>query len=79
MSVVRVLCLDRGEVAAGVFVEPSVVVPVDPFGGREFDLVEGAPGPAFDDLGLVQAVDRFGQGVDAPIAVKLCRVGGSRG
>ena len=33
MSVVRVLCLDRGEVAAGVFVEPSVVVPVDPFGG----------------------------------------------
>jgi hypothetical protein len=49
---------------AAVFVEAAVVVPVDPFGGRDLDLVDAAPGSSgFDQFGLVVPVDRLGQGV----------------
>jgi hypothetical protein len=35
-----------------------VVVPVDPFGGRVFEVVSVTPGAvSFDQLGLIQAVD----------------------
>lgn len=41
-----------------------VVEPVNPFGGGELDLVCVAPRtPGFDQLGLVEAVDRLGEGV----------------
>ena len=57
------LHLDRWDVAA-VLVEAVVVEPVDPPGGGVFDLLDGAPGLAwFDQFGLVQAVDGFGQRV----------------
>lgn len=70
VSVVGALELDRWQVAV-VLQQAAVVEPVDPFGGGEFDLLDGAPGPAgTDDLGLVQAVDRLGERVDAPIYVK---------
>ena len=63
LSVVGRLHLDGWDVAA-VLVEAVVVEPVDPFGSGVFDLVDGAPGLAwFDQLGLVQAVDRFGERV----------------
>src|ERR687898_2161785 len=40
------------------------VEPVDPFGGGEFDVIDAAPRPLFlDQLGLVEAVDRLGQGI----------------
>jgi hypothetical protein len=56
---------------AAVFVEASVVEPVDPFQGGDLDVVGGAPWACgFDQLGLVETVDRLGEGVDAPIAVK---------
>lgn len=49
---------------AAVLVEPPVVEPVDPFSGGVLEVVEGAPGClSFDQLGLVQAVDRLGEGV----------------
>ena len=63
LSVVGRLQFDGWDVPA-VLIEAVVVEPVDPFGGGEFDLLDGPPGLAwFDQLGLVQAVDRFGQGV----------------
>ena len=41
-----------------------MVEPVDPFGGGQFDFLDGAPGLAgLDQLGLVQPIDRLGQGV----------------
>ena len=49
-------------------VEPAVVPPPDPFQGRELDLLDRAPRALeADQLGLVQAVDRLGVSVDAPI------------
>ena len=43
-----------------VLVEPSVIEPVDPFGGGVVHLIDGPPrAPMFDHLGLVQAVDRL--------------------
>ena len=69
-SVERFLELGWWDVAA-VLVQVAVVVPVDPLGGRELDGLDGAPWSAVTDyFGLVGAVDGFGQGVDAPIAVK---------
>ncbi len=47
---------------AAVLVEASVVEPVDPFQGVDLDVVGGAPRTAwFDQLGLVEPVDRLGQ------------------
>ena len=67
LSVVSGFHLGRRQVAA-VLVEAAVVEPVDPFGGGELDVVDVAPGASsLDQLGLVEAVDRFGQGVDASI------------
>jgi len=44
--------------------EPAVVEPVDPFEGGVFDRLETAPWPTrMDHLGLVEAVDRLGEGV----------------
>ena len=55
------------DVAVG-FEEAAVVEPVDPFEGGVFEVVEAAPGAAVaDELGLVEADDRLGEGVDAPI------------
>src|SRR5579859_2739825 len=61
--------LGRRLVAAGL-VEAAGVPEVDPLGGRQFDLLDRAPGFApFDELGLVEPVDRLGQGI--VIAVPL--------
>ena len=57
-----------GRDVAAVAVEPGRVVPVDPRQGGELDVVNGPPrspalgGPA-DQLGLVEPVDRFGEGI----------------
>ena len=46
-----------------------MVEPVDPFEGRELDLLEALPGPLMaDDLGLVEADDALGQGVVVAVA-----------
>ena len=60
-----------------VAVDPSVVEPVDPFGGGDLDVVGGPPRAAGLQFGLEQAVDRFSESVDAPISVKQ-RQGASR-
>jgi hypothetical protein len=63
LSVIGRLQIDGWDVAA-VFVEAAVVKPVDPFGGGQLDLLDGAPGLArFDQLGFVEAVDGLGQRV----------------
>ena len=63
LSVIGCLQIDGWDVAA-VFVEAAVVEPVDPFGGGQFDLLDGAPRlSGFDQLGFVQPVDRLGQRV----------------
>ena len=47
----------------------SVVEPVDPFEGRELDGLQRFPGSApTDDLGLVKAVDGFGERVVIAVA-----------
>ena len=49
---------------AAVLVEASVDDPVDPFGGGELELVDGAPrASGFDHLGLVEPVDCLGERV----------------
>ena len=58
MTVVDCLELCWCEVCAGG-VEVAVVVPVDPFEGREFDVAEVAPGPTPAD----------GFGLNSPISV----------
>ncbi len=46
-----------------------MVEPVDPFQGRELHGLEAAPGAApADDLGLVEADDRLGQGIIVGVA-----------
>ena len=51
--------------------EPAIVEPVDPFEGSELDRLEAAPWAApMDHLGFVEAVDGFGEGIDAPMSVK---------
>ena len=51
--------------------ETSVIEPADPFEGGELDRFEVAPGAApMDQLGFVEAVDGFGEGIDAPMSVK---------
>jgi hypothetical protein len=60
VRVVLLFELCRWNVAAGG-VQPSAVEPVDPFQGFELDVVEVAPrSAATDQLGLVQADQRFG-------------------
>ena len=61
-------------VAAGTL-KASVVTPVDPASGREFDVHDVAAAPLLEDggadaLGLVEAVDALHEGVDAPMSVK---------
>lgn len=49
---------------AAVLVEAAVVEPVDPLCGGEFDLVDVLPWTAgLAQFGLVEPVDRLGQGV----------------
>ena len=52
------------------FVEESPVVePVDPFQGGQLQVVEAPPRPQVaDEFGLVEADDRFGQGVVLGVA-----------
>ena len=51
--------------------EAPMVEPVDPFQGGKLDRLEAAPGTApMDHLGFVEAVDGFGEGIDAPMSVK---------
>jgi hypothetical protein len=63
LRVVGGLHLDWWDVTA-VFVQAVVIKPVDPPGSGVFDLVDGPPGLAwFDQFGLVQPVDGFGESV----------------
>ncbi|EAA20200.1 hypothetical protein, partial [Plasmodium yoelii yoelii] len=65
-----VVCLspDRRDIADG-FQQAVVVEPGYPFQGGEFDGLPALPGcSAVDRLGLVQAVDGFGQGVVIAVA-----------
>ena len=49
--------------------KPAIVEPVHPLEGCELDGLEGAPrSPSMDDLSLVEAVDRFGEGVVVRVA-----------
>jgi hypothetical protein len=52
LTVVDLLVLGWRQVVAGA-VQPAVVVPVHPFQGGEFDVVEALPRPAADEFGLV--------------------------
>ncbi len=53
----------RGDVVERA-VQAALVPPLHPREGGQLDLAGGAPGAAgADQLGLVQAVDRLGQGV----------------
>ena len=55
--------------ASEVVEDASVVEPVDPFEGGEFEVIKTAPG-AFvpDEFGLVEAVDGFGESVVVAVA-----------
>jgi hypothetical protein len=70
---VESLKLDGRDVAE-VAVQPLGVVPVHPLQGGQLDLLDGLPwalaGRSADQLGLVVAVDRFSQRIDAPMVVK---------
>ena len=73
LRVVGCLQIDGWDVAA-VLVEAAVVKPVDPFGGGQFDLLDGAPRlSGFDQLGFVQPVDRLGQSVIPRRQLRLIR------
>ena len=61
-------CFGRGNVAEG-FKQTPVVVPVDPFQGREFDTIGAVPRAlAADQFGLEQADDRLRQGIVVGVA-----------
>ena len=54
--------------------EPAVVEPVDVLQGGVLDVVEAPPGATVaDQLGLVQAVERLGQGVVVAVAARADR------
>jgi len=73
LSVIGCLQIDGWDVAA-VFVEAAVVEPVDPFGGGQFDLLDGAPRlSGCDQFGFVQPVDGFGQRVIPRRQLRLIR------
>ena len=64
--------LGGGAVAEGG-VQPPGVVPVDPLSGGQLYLLDGPPRLAwFDQLGLVEAVDGFGQRVVIGAADGTC-------
>ncbi len=68
MPVVVCLSLSRWDVPDG-FEQAMVVEPRYPFERGELDCFLGFPwSPAVNQLGLVQAVDGLGQGVDAPMS-----------
>lgn len=72
-SLVALLGFGRRDVADGLQ-QPEVVEPVDPGQRRELDGVEGSPGPPpMDDLGLVWAVGRLGEGVVEAVALAADR------
>jgi hypothetical protein len=49
--------------------KPAIVEPVHPFESCELDRLEATPRPAsMDDLRLVEAIDRFGEGVVVGVA-----------
>ena len=51
--------------------EAPVIEPVDPFQGGKLDCLDAPPGAApADHLGLEQADNRLGEGIDAPMWVK---------
>ena len=57
---------------ADLAVEAAVVPPVDVLEERELELLEGSPwAVAGDQFGFELPDGRFGERVDAPIAVKL--------
>ena len=67
-----VACLGFGgrDIADGLE-EAPIVEPVDPFESGELHRLGMAPGAATaDHLGFVEAVDGFGEGIDAPMSVK---------
>ena len=62
-GVVALLGFGRRYVADGLQ-EPSVVEPIDPFEGSELDGFEVSPWTStVDHLGLVEAVDGFGESI----------------
>ena len=67
---VALLGFGRRDEAEG-FQKPAIVEPVHPFERGELDGLEVAPwSTPIDDLGLVEAVDGFGESIDAPMSVK---------
>src|SRR5690606_13441322 len=75
----RLSSLDSNQDLREVGVDSAGVVPVDPPEGGQLDVLEGAPrAPVWttDQLGLVQPVDAFRQGV--VIAVRDTSDGGDR-
>nr|WP_258036441.1 hypothetical protein [Streptomyces sp. SM10] len=51
-------------------VQATLVEPVDVLGDRDLDVVHGRPGPLVaDQLGLEEAVERFGEGVVVAVAL----------
>ena len=54
---------------AELAVEAAFVVPVNPFGGRELDIIDTDPGAAVpDEFGFVERVQRLGHGIVIRIA-----------
>ena len=67
-SSIRLLRFGWRDVADGLQ-KPSVVEPADPFQGGEFNRFEATPWSALtNDRGLVETVDRFGEGVVVAVA-----------
>jgi len=67
-GIVAFLGFGRRNVADGLQ-EPPVVEPVHPFEGSELHRLERAPRPApMDDLGLIEAIDRLGEGIVVAVA-----------
>ena len=65
---VAFLDFGRRDVADGLQ-QPAIVKPVNPLEGCELDPLEVAPrAPTMNDLGFVEAVDRFGEGVVVGVA-----------
>ena len=67
-GVIICLSLGGGDIADG-FEEAVVVEPIDPGEGREFNLLDAFPGAAaMNDLGFVEAIHGFREGVIIGIA-----------
>ncbi len=63
LCIVSGLGLGWRDIADGLE-KPSVIEPVDPFQGGDFHGLHAAPRTApVDEFGLVEAVDRLGQGI----------------